>query len=180
MWWILWGKSTENTTNWCHPFPHGPFGVQEEFLPLRSRPELSGLNKRHKPLMPQQVWGLDLSRITVGHPQVQIQWLGICGGCEFRKKPLSDSELRELKAGAKRKVVSDNDSLSRSFGTRREGWRPIIVASARFPPGRSGEQVGTLIDLNSKVLANRPLKQHGKSVEASGTRAGRQAETPEI
>ena len=157
------------------PVHFGPLRM----TPSRSKSELSGVNKPHKPLMQQQGWSLDISSITVGHRQVQIQCSGTYEGYKFHEKPLSDSELRGLKAGAKHKVASGQDSLSCSFGIRRGGSRQIIIASTHFPPDRSVQQVETQSNLNSRVLTNRPLMQHGKSRKTSETRAGRQAETPE-
>ena len=55
--------------------------------------------------------------------------------------PLSDSELKGLKAGAKRKVVSAGDSLFVVVESVGKGGGKSFIGRTRFPPGRSGKQV---------------------------------------
>ena len=55
--------------------------------------------------------------------------------------PLSDSELKALKAGAKRKVVSAGDSLFVVVESVGKGGGKSFIGRTRFPPGRSGKQV---------------------------------------
>ena len=55
--------------------------------------------------------------------------------------PLSDSELKALKAGAKREVVSAGDSLFVVVESVGRGGGKSFVGTTRFPPGRSGKQV---------------------------------------
>ena len=55
--------------------------------------------------------------------------------------PLSDSELKGLKADAKRKVVFAGDSLFVVVESVAKGGGKSIIGRTRFPPGRSGKQV---------------------------------------
>ena len=55
--------------------------------------------------------------------------------------PLSDSELKGLKADAKRKVVSAGDSLFVVVESVGKGGGKSFIGRTRFPPGRSGKQV---------------------------------------
>ena len=55
--------------------------------------------------------------------------------------PLSDSELKALKADAKRKVVSAGDSLFVVVESVGKGGGKSFIGRTRFPPGRSGKQV---------------------------------------
>ena len=55
--------------------------------------------------------------------------------------PLSDSELKALKADAKRKVVSAGDSLFVVVESVGKGGGKSFIGRTRFPPGSSGKQV---------------------------------------
>ena len=55
--------------------------------------------------------------------------------------PLSGSELKALKADAKRKVVSARDSLFVVVESVRKGGGNSFIGRTRFPPGRQGKQV---------------------------------------
>ena len=69
--------------------------------------------------------------------------------------PLSDSELKGLKAGTKRKVVSVGNSVFAVVESVGEGGRKSIIGSTSFPPCRSSQQVEARIDLHSRVLVSR-------------------------
>ena len=53
--------------------------------------------------------------------------------------PLSDSELKGLKADAKRKVVSAGDSLFVVVESVGKGGGKSLISRTSFPPGRSGK-----------------------------------------
>ena len=55
--------------------------------------------------------------------------------------PLSDSELKGLKAGAKRKVVSAGDSLFVVVESVGKGGGKSFLGITRFPPGGGGKRV---------------------------------------
>ena len=53
--------------------------------------------------------------------------------------PLSDSELKGLKADGKRKVVSAGDSIFVVVESVGKGVGKSFIGRTRFPPGRSGK-----------------------------------------
>ena len=55
--------------------------------------------------------------------------------------PLSDSEVRSLEAGDKRKVVSAGDSLYIVVYPARRGGGKYFVGRMRHPPGAGAKQV---------------------------------------
>ena len=55
--------------------------------------------------------------------------------------PLSDSELKALKADAKRKVVSAGDSLFVVVESVGKGGGKSFLGITRFPPGGGGKRV---------------------------------------
>ena len=72
--------------------------------------------------------------------------------------PLSDSELKALKADAKRKVVSAGDSLFVVVESVGKGGGKSFIGRTRFPPGRSGKQVEVRIGPYGKGAGKWTLK----------------------
>ena len=72
--------------------------------------------------------------------------------------PLSDSELKALKADAKRKVVSAGDSLFVVIESVGKGGGKSFLGITRFPPGGGGKRVKVRIGPYGKSLLP-PLQQ---------------------
>ena len=72
--------------------------------------------------------------------------------------PLSDSELKGLNAGAKRKVVSAGDFLFVVVESVGKGGGKSFIGRTRFPPGRSGKQVEVRIGPYGKGAGKWTLK----------------------
>ena len=72
--------------------------------------------------------------------------------------PLSGSELKGLKADAKRKVVSAGDSLFVVVESVGKGGGKSFIGRTRFPPGRSGKQVEVRIGPYGKGAGKWTLK----------------------
>ena len=95
--------------------------------------------------------------------------------------PLSDSELKALKADAKRKVVSAGDSLFVVVESVGKGGGKSFNGRTRLPSGRSGKQVEVRIGPYGRGAGKWTLKAARKGWDDIGTwsrEAGRE-ETPE-
>ena len=73
--------------------------------------------------------------------------------------PLSDSEVRSLEAGDKRKVVSAGDSLYIVVYPARRGGGKYFVGRMRHPPGAGAKQVEVQIGPYGKGAGKWSLKK---------------------
>ena len=73
--------------------------------------------------------------------------------------PLSDSEVRSLEAGDKRKVVSAGDSLYIVVYPRQRGGGKYFVGRMRHPPGAGAKQVEVQIGPYGKGVGKWSLKK---------------------
>ena len=89
--------------------------------------------------------------------------------------PLSNSELKGLKADTKRKDVSARDSLLVVVESVGEGGGKSFIGRTRFTPERSGKQVEVRIGPYGRGAGKWTLKAARESRKASGPGAGRLA-----
>ena len=79
--------------------------------------------------------------------------------CGVSQMPLSDSEVRSLEAGDKRKVVSARQSFSIVVYSRQRGGGKYFVGWMRHPPGAGAKQVEVQIGSYGKGVGKCSLKK---------------------
>ena len=72
--------------------------------------------------------------------------------------PFTDSDLKALEAGPKRRVASAGDSLFVVIESVGKGGGKSFIGRTRFPPGRQGKQVEVRIGPYGKGVGKWTLK----------------------
>ena len=90
------------------------------------------------------------------------RWDGVVGKkacCWIAQMPLSDSQVRALKAGERRQSKSVGDSLILVIESSVKGGGKSFEGRMRFPPGRQGKQVPVRIGPYGKGPGKWTLKE---------------------
>ena len=105
--------------------------------------------------------GTTLSREYVGiNVGIKDLIVGIQLGCWYiTEMPLSDSEVRLIKAGDRHQTVSAGNSLYIQVYPESKGGRKYFFGRMRFPPGTHGKQVDVRIGPYGKGVDKWTLKQ---------------------
>ena len=93
--------------------------------------------------------------------------------------PLTDSEIRALKAGEKMKDFSAGPGLRIRLEPAKKGGGKSFYGYMYFPPGGGGKKVWVCIGPYGKVQASGPSKTPGTSGSVSAPGPKRRARTPE-